>query len=100
MTNETYLPHVHPALADVALINAQECAAAAGIKQTLWRKLVREGAAPPPVIVGNRKTLWRLRDVHSFLTIWPQQSDNATGRAVVMKRAAKAVAARKCKQGE
>lgn len=58
---------VPDALADVALVDAPACAAAASMGLTQWHDLVRRGAAPAPAIRRPRFTRWRLRDVRNWL---------------------------------
>ena len=55
------------ALADVALIDAPQCAAAACIGQSQWWELVKTGRAPQPVMRAPRCTRWRLADIRAWL---------------------------------
>lgn len=67
---------LHPGLADVALVNARQCADAACLSVSLWHELVRTGKAPAPAIRGTRFTRWRLGDVRAWLAsfVGPQGS--------------------------
>ena len=58
---------VPDALADVALVDAPACAAAAGMGLTQWHELVRRGEAPAPAIRRPRFTRWRLAEVRAWL---------------------------------
>lgn len=60
-------PALPAALADVALVDARQCASAAGISLSLWFELVRAGKAPQPAFRGNRCTRYRLADVRAWL---------------------------------
>jgi predicted DNA-binding transcriptional regulator AlpA len=55
------------ALADVALIDGPNCAAAGCMGLTQWHELVKTGNAPQPVIKQPRFTRWRLADVRAWL---------------------------------
>lgn len=64
----TLLGHTVPAsLADVALVDARQCASAAGISLSLWFELVRAGKAPQPAFRRNRCTRYRVADVRAWL---------------------------------
>ncbi len=54
-------------LADVALIDGPNCAAAGCMGLTQWHELVKTGKAPQPVIKRPRFTRWRLADVRDWL---------------------------------
>lgn len=64
---KTDLPPVHPALADYALIDGPQCAAAAGCSISEWRERVRTGEAPAPVMRTTRCTRWRIVDIKTYL---------------------------------
>jgi predicted DNA-binding transcriptional regulator AlpA len=55
-----------PELRDVALVDARTAAATAGISETHWRDLIREGVAPQPAFTSRRFTRWRMADVVEF----------------------------------
>lgn len=55
------------ALADVALIDAGQCAAAAGIGLSGWYEMVASGEAPAAAVRQPRYTRWRLADVRAWL---------------------------------
>jgi hypothetical protein len=54
-------------LADVALIDGPNAAAAGCMGLTQWHELVKTGIAPQPVIKQPRFTRWRLVDVRAWL---------------------------------
>ena len=54
-------------LADLALVDAREVAAAGGMGLSQLYQLVKEGKAPQPCIRGHRFTRWRLADVRAWL---------------------------------
>ena len=54
-------------LADVALIDGPSIAAAGCMAVSAWLQLVRNGAAPQPVIRQPRYTRWRLADARAWL---------------------------------
>jgi len=54
-------------LIDVALIDARQCARAAGVSLSTWYDLVKDGRAPQPAFRAVRCTRWRLADVRSWL---------------------------------
>lgn len=60
-------------LAEVALIDAQACAAAGAMSVSWWHAEVAAGRAPQPVIRRPRCTRWRLSEVHSF---WVKFAEN------------------------
>ncbi len=57
---------VPAALASVALIDAQTCAAAGGMSVSWWHEAVRAGRAPAAAIRRPRCTRWRVADVQAF----------------------------------
>ncbi len=56
-----------PQLADLALIDAPQIAAAACIGLSTWYDLVRSGAAPQPALRGPRCTRWKLAEIRQWL---------------------------------
>ena len=74
MNAKTDLPEVPAALAEVQLIDARTCAAAAGLSVSWWYDEVRAGHAPKPVIQQSRFTRWRLADVRRF---WAERAARA-----------------------
>jgi predicted DNA-binding transcriptional regulator AlpA len=54
-------------LADVALVDARQCAASAGCSVSLWYRWVKDGTAPQPVVREPRFTRWRMADVRQSL---------------------------------
>lgn len=66
------VPAIHPALVDVALIDAPTCAAAGAVSKSWWYAEVAAGRAPAPVVQGNRFSRWRLADVREF---WRKRAD-------------------------
>lgn len=61
------LPEVPPALADVALIDDKQFAAALGVSVSQLRDLVRRKIAPGPLVQAHRFTRWQQGQVRSFL---------------------------------
>lgn len=87
-----------PELADVALIDAPRCAAAASICTSTWHELVRTGQAPQPAFRAPRCTRWRLADVRAWLAQSAERGSNpADARTVVLnaRRASKAAQAKR-----
>jgi predicted DNA-binding transcriptional regulator AlpA len=88
---------VPPELTEVALVDARACAATGGMSVSQWHNLVREGAAPKPVIRLPRYTRWGLSDVRKFfLAIAEQGSDER--ECMVIERAKRASLAAKAKR--
>lgn len=61
------LADVPASLVDVALIDARQCARAAGLSLSTWYELVKEGRAPQPAFRAVRCTRWRIADVRAWL---------------------------------
>ena len=59
-------PPIPDALADVALIAADTCAAIGAVSVSWWHEEVRTGRAPRPVIQQPRFTRWRRADAIRF----------------------------------
>lgn len=57
---------IPPALADVALVDAETCASAGSMSVSWWQEEVRAGRAPKPVVQRPRCTRWRVVDVRDF----------------------------------
>ena len=80
-------------LADVALIDAQTCAAGGGMSVSWWHEKVRAGRAPAPAVRMSRCTRWKLSAVAAF---WRDFAAKAAGdthaAAQVTARAKKASA--------
>ena len=85
------------ALAEVALVDAKTCAATGGMSVSQWHNLVREGAAPKPLIRTPRFTRWGLADVRQFFVTLAQTGDEERGGEVI-ERARRASAAAKVKR--
>ena len=86
-------------LADVALIDANTCAAAGDMSVSWWHEEVRAGRAPAPAIRKPRCTRWNLLAVRRY---WADSAskaaaDTATGERV-KAHAHKASAAAKAKR--
>lgn len=97
VTAKIDLPPIPPALADVAMIDGPQCAAAGGISLSSWHELVRLKEAPQPVIRQPRYTRWRLSDIRAWLIERAAQQSVSTAAAVVAqatKASAKARAKR------
>ncbi|OWQ90826.1 hypothetical protein CDN99_11705 [Roseateles aquatilis] len=103
MTDQTKNPEIHPALADVAMIDGPSAAAACGISITSWQTLVSRGEAPQPVFRAHRCTRWLLSDVRQFLIQRAQQTarEPAQGDALLRraKMASLAAAAKRAEGG-
>lgn len=95
MTAKTDLPEVPAALAEVQLIDAPTCAAAAGMSVSWWHDEVRTGRAPAPAIRQPRCTRWLLSQVHSWLL---ERTSSAEASNAVLTRAKKASAAAQAKR--
>lgn len=91
MTAKTELPTVPAALVDVSMIDAPQCAAAAGISLSQWHELVRTGTAPAPAFREPRCTRWRLADVRAWL-IQRASGNTYPGRTVALAQRASSVA--------
>ena len=72
-------------LADVALIDAEACAAAGSMSVSWWLDAVREGRAPKPVVQRPRCTRWRLIDVRAFWSQFAEAGLDDTEAADAMK---------------
>ena len=84
---------MHPALADVALIDGPTAAAAGGMSVSWWHSEVAAKRAPQPVIREPRCTRWRLVDVRSYLTQRAAGGTDTKAAAEVADKARKASAA-------
>lgn len=78
---------VFPDLSEVALIDAQACAATGGMSVSWWHAQVADGKAPQPVVRRPRCTRWRLADVRSFWTAFTEQgeADAASARSQIAR---------------
>lgn len=80
-------------LTDVALIDAQACAAASSMSVSWWHAEVAAGRAPVPAIRKPRCTRWRLADVRAWLIQVAAQPNNegpeVIARATRASRAAR-----------
>lgn len=97
MPSKTELPPIPAALADVALIDDETCAAAASMSVSHWRDLVLRKIAPQPAVRQMRFTRWRLADVRQFLIDYVANADESAGAASLAK-SAKALAAAQAKR--
>lgn len=79
-------------LAEVALIDAEACAAVGSMSVSWWHAEVAAGRAPAPAIRQPRCTRWRLSDA---MTFWRDRANEGTAGVsyAVMARAQKASAA-------
>lgn len=93
------LPEIPSALADVALIDDTQCAAAFGSSVSQWRDLVLQKIAPAPAIQAPRFTRWRLADVRQFLIDYVANADPAAADAST-STAAKASAGARAKRAQ
>ena len=84
-------------LAEVALIDAKICAVTGGMSVSQWHNLVREGAAPKPVVRLVRYTRWRTADVRQFFVDLASKRSDERDR-VVIDHAKKASQAAKVKR--
>lgn len=80
--------------ADVALIDAEKCAAIGDMSVSWWHEEVRAGRAPAPAVRKPRCTRWRGADVRAF---WQRFSEAGDG-ARVIAQATKASKAAKAKR--
>ena len=83
-------------LADVALIDAESCAATGAMSISWWLEEVRAGRAPKPAVQRPRCTRWRLQDVRAFWIAFAEegQLDPAPGIAMRVKAAKASAKAR------
>lgn len=72
-------------LADVALIDAELCAAAGTMSVSWWSEEVRAGRAPKPVVQRPRCTRWRMADVKAFWIEFATAGAKDTVPGAVMK---------------
>lgn len=72
-------------LVDVALIDADACAAAGSMSVSWWHDAVRDGRAPKPVVQRPRCTRWRLVDVRAFWSHFAESGPDDTKAADAMK---------------
>ena len=91
-------------LADVALIDAQQCAAAGGMGLSQWYQMVAAGTAPAAAVRRPRYTRWRMADIREWLvdravitdadrlvgSILTERAKAASDKAGELRRAAKA----------
>lgn len=69
-------PHtVLPDLSEVALIDAQACAATGGMSISWWHAQVASGQAPQPAVRRPRCTRWRLAEVRRFWATFAEQGE-------------------------
>jgi len=82
LTQNNSLP---AALADVALIDGETCAAAGDMSLSWWLERVRAGDAPAPAVRAPRCTRWRLVDVRAFWQRFAEEgrADAKTAAAVI-----------------
>ena len=66
---------VLPDLSEVALIDAQSCAATGGMSVSWWHAQVAAGQAPQPAVRRPRCTRWRLAEVRSFWVTFAEQGE-------------------------
>ena len=86
--------NVPEALADLALVDARQVAAAAGLGLSKWYQLVASGDAPAPAFTGPRFTRWRLADVRAWLVEFSRKGlTGASGERRVQELAERASAA-------
>lgn len=88
-----------PDLADVALIDAQACAAPGSMSVSWWYERVKVGAAPQPAVRAPRCTRWRLSQVKAFWIAFAKQAEvDIEAAARIKSRATKASAAAQAKR--
>lgn len=89
------------ALADVALIDAETCAAPGMMSVSWWHEEVRSGRAPKPAVQRPRCTRWRLADVKAFwLDFAAAGVDTASGSAMKARLADASKKARELRGAE
>lgn len=98
MTVKTDLPEVPAALAEVQLIDAPTCAAAAGMSVSWFHDEVRAGRAPKPVIQQPRCTRWQVATVRGWLIERTAAASATEGAEALTARARKASAAAQAKR--
>lgn len=79
------LPALSAGLVDVALIDADACAAAGSMSVSWWHDAVRDGRAPKPVVQRPRCTRWRLVDVRAFWSHFAESGPDDIKAADAMK---------------
>ena len=87
-----------PELADVALIDARRCAAAACVSLSTWYELVGSGNAPAAAIKQPRFTRWRLAEVRDFLAKWAERGGDPKAAQAVVDQAVRASTAARAKR--
>ncbi len=92
-------------LTDVALIDAESCAATGAMSISWWLEEVRAGRAPKPAVQRPRCTRWRLADVRDFWRRFAAEgaADTKAGdamKAKMIKASAKARELRLAAQAE
>ncbi|MCK6432039.1 MAG: hypothetical protein L6Q68_03260 [Aquabacterium sp.] len=100
MSKSTTIPDP---LADVAVIDAKACAAAAGFSVSRWLALVRERAAPQPAVREPRCTRWKLADVRAWLIARAERGaaqQPTPSAAGALKASARAAEARRQRRAE
>ena len=86
--------------ADVALIDAEKCAAIGDMSTSWWHEEVRAGRAPQPVIRQSRCTRWRVLDAVAYWRRRAEQGASDTKvAAAVIARATKASKAARAAAG-
>jgi hypothetical protein len=73
------------ALAEVALIDAETCAAPGMMSVSWWHEEVRSGRAPKPAVQRPRCTRWRLADVKAFWRDFATTGEANTSSGDAMK---------------
>ena len=73
------------ALADVALIDAETCAAAGSMSVSWWHEEVRAGRAPKPAVQRPRCTRWAISVVADFWRRFAEDGSADTEAAEAMK---------------
>ena len=97
--NQFSPPPLHAALADVALVDAEACAAAGAMSVSWWQAKVAAGEAPKPAVQMPRCTRWRLTDVREFWLKFAEEgasdTEAATAATAKAKKASEAARAKR-----
>jgi len=59
------------------LLSLSEVLAVVPMGETAWRRGVKEGNYPQPIVLSKRKIFWRARDIENLLQSGPAAAANA-----------------------
>ena len=83
--NHSVAQPISATLADVALIDAETCAAPGMMSVSWWHEEVRSGRAPKPAVQRPRCTRWRLAEVKTFWRDFAEAGAADAAGATAMK---------------